>query len=143
MSAKIVLSRSKPGDGDINQNDLRRIIQDYENFAKIESAVERKFEKVKSISIPKLVLKSLVDQALDSEFINVKFGITLPDQKSCIDKKIDISNHLTIVMLIEEANGVIKDQENDSVIVVGFKSKIIPQGIDKFCCGDPNKPGGL
>ncbi|MGN6435117.1 MAG: hypothetical protein ACTHMM_01240 [Agriterribacter sp.] len=165
MPTKIVITKSDPQRGLINQNDYKRIIQDFEDFVEIQSTVSRKFKKIKVVSIPAMTLqkflniaKSKGDPDLRNTNINFKFGITLPNQKDCTDGTTDVSNHLTVVCVIEKIiignpgtpNEYVEldeinpecdcpdnkfDPANDNYIIVpGFKEFTDPSMTDRVCC---------
>lgn len=146
MPVKIVKTKSKPKKGLINQHDLKRIIQDFENFVEIDSSISRVFKKINVVSIPALLIKHLLEKAqendkdLDNSAINVKFGITLPDQKDCLKEELDVSNHLTVILVIEK-KGIEMDEPGDFVIAPGFKEFSDSDIKDGACC-PVIKPGG-
>ncbi|MEP7108536.1 MAG: hypothetical protein ABI760_11150 [Ferruginibacter sp.] len=141
MPTKIVSERSNPQNGKINQQDLKRIIQDFENFVDIGSTISRTFTKINSISIPLEIIESLINPVIalpDDErvgaTINLRFGITLPDQKDCNDADLDISNHLTVVLFLNRDGKTPSDQVGDFVITPGFKEFSAQGGEDGICC---------
>ena len=145
MPAKIVTTKSNPAHGEINQNDYKRIIQDFENFVEIESKIARQIKKINVVTIPALLLKHLLDKAkihdsdLGQTHINIKFGVTLPDQKDCQRPFKDVSNHSTSVLVIEQPTQSSKepielDEPGNFVIVPGFKEFIENGQKDGACC---------
>lgn len=143
MPVRIVSTSSNPHEGEINQNDLFRISEDFENFVGLESHFQRPVNKTNFVAVPRHILKALVDNTdIDGEYVKIHFGLTLPNQKSCADDfQTDISNQLTIIVNIaKEVGNVLVDQTNigDLIITAGFRSNTI-RPIIPVCCG---KPGG-
>lgn len=146
MPVEIVLGPTNPQNGEINHLDLQRIIGDFENFAEIDSNISRAFRKINYVTIPRIVLKALLDEEKDDEYdyVNIHFGITLPDQRSCADNfQTDISNQLSVIINKAKLDGnvlVEKKAVGDLIIAIGFKSNIKP--VDAPCCGKPSGGGG-
>ena len=136
MPTKIVSGRSNPQNGEISQQDLNRIVQDFENFVSIESTVARAFTKIDTISIPILILDRLLAKVSPAQrpvsTIDIKFGITLPDQRECKDVANDISNHLTVVLMINRAGKEVQNQVDDFIITPGFKE--FNEGANEAVC---------
>ncbi|MEO6733972.1 MAG: hypothetical protein ABIN01_22310 [Ferruginibacter sp.] len=137
MPTKIVSGRSIPQNGLINQQDMKRIIQDFENFVEVKSTCARQFTKIDTVSVPVLVLDHLLTQVTAAQratsTIDIKFGITLPNQKDCIDGVTEVSNHLTVVLLINRNGKELQDQVDDFVITPGFK-EFNNGATDGICC---------
>ncbi len=144
MPALITNKPSDPTEGEINVHDLRRITEDFENFAELKSTIQRQFLKISSISIPRAILLALLEGHDKYDYVNIRFGITLPDQKSCEDFETDISNQLTIAILRAKRSGKViieKNSVGDFVVLAGFKTSI--KEIETWCCGNPSsgRPG--
>ncbi len=137
MPTKIVASKSDPKQGLINQQDLRKITQDFEDFVEINTTISRAFKKINTVTIPLALVKHLLkpyeDKIDDHLRMNIKFGITLPGQKDCETDKIDVSNHLTALLVIEE-DGLEHDEINDFVIVAAFRENNENGNNDGPCC---------
>jgi hypothetical protein len=144
MPVKIVAGPSNPNEGEINQHDLFRISDDFQNFVELESIFTRPAIKTTSISIPMTIIKRLVDDKLNKpdkvdDYINIHYGLTLPDQRSCEDDfQTDISNQLTVVINRAEKSGNViidKSSVGDFIITAGFKSN--DKSLVVLCCGNP------
>lgn len=85
------------------------------------------------------MLKHLLDKAqkedkeLKDSNINIKFGVTLPNQKDCVDGITDVSNHLTAILVIEK-KGFEKDEPGNFVIAPGFREFFDNPVRDGACC---------
>jgi len=138
MPTKIIAGRSNTENGEINQQDLKRIIQDFENFADIKSTISREFLKVNTVSIPFHILNRLLEKVTpaqrDATTIDIKFGITLPEQKQCDGDKLDVSDHLTVVVMINRGGSELQDQVDDFIITPGFKESSDGGLVDRACC---------
>ena len=146
MPTKIVASKSNPKNGEINQQDLNRIISDFENFVDIKSTIARDFIKIETVTIPVPTMYNLLGLLTDAQklksFVSIKFGITLPGQKDCTDGKTDVSNHLTVAVFIDR-NGIdLKDQVGDFVITPAFREFSVQGTADGPCCPVIQPPGG-
>jgi hypothetical protein len=145
MPTEIVLGDSNPREGRISINDLQKITNDFVQTVTIGCTEDRVVEKIDVISIPVVIIQNLLDELTDEEKlqpgtnVNIRFGLTLPGQKDCLDEEKDVSNHLTVALLLEKAgtelNGV-----GDFVITAGFKEQDNGAG-DALCC-PVIKPGG-
>lgn len=146
MPTKIVTGRSNPQDGEINQFDLKRITQDFENFVEIKSTSARSFVKIDTITIPVPILDHLLDMISptqrETSRIDIKFGITLPDQKQCTDGVTDASDHLTAVLFINRNGIELQDQPGNFIITPGFRESSNNGGAEGACCPviTPKKP---
>jgi hypothetical protein len=153
MATKIVNTPSNPQAGEINQSDLKRIIQNFEDFVEIKSTSARPFKKVGKMIMRRELMQSLLDkfdEDVEDIYISINFGITLPDQVSCFNHDVDISNELSAVILLAKNFPEMDDKKIINIdfpdpeekigyaIVHGFKSDGIGM-IDPLCCGDPSK----
>jgi hypothetical protein len=150
MSTKIVATPSKPLNGEINKDDLHKISEDYLKLVKLDSTTSRHFKKTDGFYINLDILKSFIKQAEDAgaEYTKIfcRFGVTLPDQKTCYPPYADISNSLTVAFFIADKNNKIKDHVGDGVLTAGFKAfgilpttKGMPMGDGPLdCCAAPH-----
>jgi hypothetical protein len=154
MSTKIVSTASKPLNGEINKDDLHKIHEDYIKLVKLDSTSQRHFKKTDGFYLSLDILKSFIQQAENAGSgtkIFCRFGVTLPDQKTCYAPHADIANNLTVIFFIADKNDKIKDHVGDGVLTAGFKASSIlssaHEGLlmgddgDLTCCGAPHGHG--
>ena len=148
MSTKIVSTPSEPLKGEINKNDLKQIFDDYEKLVKLDSTTSRHFKKIEGFYININILKDFIQQAestgADYTKIYCKFGVTLPDQKTCMAPFKDIGNSLTVAFFIADKNNNVKDHVGDGILTAGFKASQpaapgkMGTGGDLDCCANPH-----
>lgn len=140
MPVKIVLSETKPRDGELNVNNLIEIKSDYIANVKLGVLNNRTpVIKTYSFTFRKEEVTSLLLQAIEKKGdIRLHIGIH-PNLPSCENE--DYSNRLTILALVSKDSNSDYDQEGDWVLIPGFNSY---PGKNAFpdCCGSMNPPGG-
>lgn len=164
MATKIVSTPSNPATGEINQFDLKRIIEDFEDYVEIKSSSAREIKKIGRIVMRRELLQGLLDKFDEEEpdvYVSIHFGVTLPNQHSCFDNfQTDISNQLNIAILLGKENPeAVNDKiveinypdDHGYVITRGFRSydsttlgartfgKSTEGADEMLCCGDPSK----
>jgi len=154
MSTKIVSTPSSPLTGEINNNDLHQIFDDYHKLVKLDSATARHFKKSDGFFLSIDILKAFLEEAEkagpDYSKLYCKFGITLPHQTSCQPPFDDISNNLTVSFFIADKDDKVKNHIGDGVLTAGFKASQVHSGNakkkaglmgdDLDCCAIPTPP---
>lgn len=149
MPTKIVSTQSNPAKGEINDRDLSRILEDFQDHVQVSTDFSRNIIKVDGINIPIWILKKLIDNAIYADtdgdnfkYVNIHFAMSLPNQKSCIDFTTDVSNNLTAVVNIgKKVNNAMVEWLNvgNEIITLGFRPQPNPEKLvaDDNCCGNP------
>lgn len=141
MPTEIVSGPSNAQEGRININDLNQIIDDFDKSIALSFALNRPIKKISVVSVPVVIVQNLLDELTDEEKLNsnlnIRFGVTLPDQNDCIDGVTDVSNHLTVALLLEKDGEELKSP-GDSIITAGFKES--GNGSAEFVCCPVIKP---
>lgn len=156
MATKIVSTPSDPLNGEINVNDLNTIIGDFEDSTTLLTCPPpRQLTKTSFVAMKKEVLEALLVNAQPGDYVSIRFGITLPGQLSCVNQTTDISNQLTVAILLAQKT-TIPDPQNPGqtidtinekmqpdvgnyVITAGFRNdQVVKFGGQTLCCGDPN-----
>ncbi len=153
MPTKIITGNSDHLAGVISQTDLEDITNTFENNCAISAVgttipAGRQFTKINAVKIPIKAMKQLISSAdnADTDFIKIKFGITLPNQLDCQTGTKSEGNQLTVVLLIEENNAIGerstavtgRNKKANFVLTTGFRaSQPVKAGQDTLadpCC---------
>jgi hypothetical protein len=150
MSTTIVSTPSEPLNGEINKDDLHKIFEDYHTQVKLDSTTSRQFKKTDGFYINIAILKAFIKQAEETgpEYTKIfcKFGVTLPNQKTCYKPYKDIGNSLTVAFFIADKDNKVKNHIGDGVLTAGFKASTALPSIkmkgggdgDLDCCATPH-----
>jgi hypothetical protein len=119
MPTIIVNTGSDPQKGQISSGDLQQITSEFQSKIQVNSQLT----KMEEVFIPALIMQHLLAKIsadkLNASFIKIKFGFTLPNQKDCKDNTTDVSNRLSVVVMIEDEHE--HSNVGDFIITPGFK----------------------
>lgn len=142
MPTRIVPTGTDLAEGEISEDKLKKITDDFSALPGNVSFGGRLLEKIDAVYIPLAVMNEFLAQAnnliedgntppgIDDPTqrikVKIQFGITLPNQKDCADPTLDISNQLTAVLMIQkdgrDLNYPSTTDVDNVIITPGFKA---------------------